>query len=198
MLMQCSASRCARGYSLIELLLAVSLLSVLAGLAVPLTTSTVDELRAAGAARHVAARVAATRLDAVRRSSTVGLRFVPVGSDYSFQGFVDGNGNGLRTAEITSGVDRPLGRPERLAEHFAGTTFGLLPGLPDLNGGTGSTDGVRVGSAAMLSVSPDGSCTSGTLYIRGRRSQFAVRILGATGRVRLFRYDVGARRWITR
>jgi hypothetical protein len=46
-------------------------------------------------------------------------------------------------------------------------------------------------------ISPDGSCTGGTLYIRGVRSQYAVRILGATGRARLFRYDWGSRTWTT-
>jgi prepilin-type N-terminal cleavage/methylation domain-containing protein len=186
------------GYSLVELLLVISLLGILAGVAVPVTRSTIDELRAAGAARHVAARVAAARLDAVRRSSTVALRFERAGADYAFTRFLDGNGNGLRAADITSGADRPLGRAERLHEFFAGTSFGLLPGIPDLNGATGSTDGVRIGSTSILSISPNGSCTSGTLYVRGRRSQFAIRILGATGRVRLFRYDFGTRQWITR
>lgn len=186
------------GYTLVEILLVISLLGVLAGVAVPVTTSTLDELRAAGAARHVAARVAATRLDAVRRSSTVALQFAPVGADHSFRPFVDGNGNGLRAADITTGVDRPLGRIERLEEHFAGTSFGLIPGIPDLNGAVGPASGVRLGTTMTLSVSPTGGCTSGTLYVRGRRSQYAVRILGATGRVRLFRYDTGARQWTTR
>ena len=188
----------AAGYTLVEILLVISLLGVLAGVAVPVTTSTLDELRAAGASRHVAARVAAARLDAVRRSSTVALQFVPAGADHSFRPFVDGNGNGLRAADITAGADRPLGRAERLEEQFAGTSFGLIAGIPDLNGAVGSSNGVRLGATTTLSVSPTGGCTSGTLYVRGRRSQYAVRILGATGRVRLFRYDTGARQWITR
>lgn len=186
-----------RGYSLIELLLVVALATVLAGIAVPMTRGTVEELRAAGAARHLAAIVADTRLDAIRRSSSVGLRFESVGDDYRFRAYLDGNGNGLRTAEITSGIDRPLARAERLSEEFPGVTLGLLPGIPDLNGSGASADGVRIGSSRILGVSPDGSCTGGTLYIRGVRSQYAVRILGATGRARLFRYDRGSRRWTT-
>jgi prepilin-type N-terminal cleavage/methylation domain-containing protein len=187
----------ARGYSLIELLLVIALATVLAGVAVPLTRGTVEELRAAGAARHLAAIVADARLDAIRRSSSVGLRFESLGGDYRFRAYVDGNGNGLRTAEITSGIDRPLARAERLSEEFPGVTLGLLAGIPDLDGGSASLDGVRIGSAKILSVSPDGSCTGGTLYIRGVRSQYAVRILGATGRARLFRFDRGSGLWIT-
>jgi len=186
------------GYTLLEVLLVISLFGVLAGVAVPITTSAIDELRAAGAARYLAARVAATRLDAVRRSSTVALRFDPNGSDYTFRPFLDGNGNGLRTADILSGADRPLGRAERLSDQFAGTAFGLLPATPDLDGALGNADGVRIGATSLLSISPNGSCTSGTLYVHGRRSQYAIRVLGATGRVRLFRYDRGAGRWITR
>ena len=188
----------AAGYSLIELVFALSVMATLAGLAVPLVSTTIDDLHAAGAARHLAARVASVRIDAVRRSSSVALRFERQGSDYAFTVFVDGNGNGVRAADITAGVDRPTGRRERLDDFFPHVSFGLLDGIPDIDGGTGNTDGVRIGSTAFLSVSPNGSCTSGTLYVHGRRTQYAIRILGATGRARFYRYDQGGRRWITR
>jgi prepilin-type N-terminal cleavage/methylation domain-containing protein len=187
-----------RGYSLIELIFALGLIGVLAGVAVPMVSGTIDYVHTAGAARYMAARVAAVRLDAVRRSTTVAIRFDGVGADYAFGLFLDGNGNGLRAADVAGGVDRPIGPSERLADRFAGTSFGLLPGTPDLDGSRASSDGVRIGSSSFLSVSPNGSCTGGTLYVHGRRSQYAVRILGATGRVRFYSFDTGAGRWITR
>ena len=187
-----------KGYSFIELILALSLIAVLAGFAVPVASGTIDDIHAAGAARHLAARVASTRLEAVRRSSTVALRFEPQDADYAFTPVLDGNGNGVRALDIAGGLDRALGPAERLQDRFAGTALGLLPGVPDLDGATGTSDGVRIGASAFLSISPNGSCTGGTLYVHGRRSQYAVRILGATGRVRFFRYDTGAARWITR
>ncbi|HJR58063.1 MAG TPA: GspH/FimT family pseudopilin [Vicinamibacterales bacterium] len=186
------------GYSLIELIFALSLIAILAGIAVPIASGTIDDIHAAGAARHLAARIAATRLEAVRRSASVALRFEPDGADYAFTPFLDGNGNGVRALDIAGGFDRAIGPTERLRHQFADTAFGLLPGVPDLDGGTGTPDGVRIGSSSFLSVSPDGSSTGGTLYVHGRRTQYAVRILGATGRVRFFRYDTGAVRWITR
>lgn len=186
------------GFSLLELLLVVAVMATLVGVSVPLVSGAIDELRAASAARHAAARVAAVRIEAVRRSSTVALRFVPAGADYTFTPVLDGNGNGIRASEIASGVDRVIGRTERLADFVGETAFGLLPGVPDLNGATGNPDGVRLGSTSILSMSPNGSCTGGTLYVHGRRSQFAVRLLGATGRARFFRYDMGTRRWVTR
>ena len=37
-------------------------------------------------------------------------------------------------------------------------------------------------------MSADGTATSGTLYVRGRRVQYAVRVLGVTGRTRMLQY----------
>ena len=186
------------GYTLVELLLVLAILTTVAGLALPLWSSTIEHLNASGAARHVAGRIAFARLDAIRRSSVVALRFERDGDDYRYRQFLDGNGNGLRAADVSAGIDTPLGAVERLGEHFRDVRFGLIPGIPEIDGGTGNADGVRIGSTSFLSLTPIGSATGGTLYIRGTRSQFAVRILGATGRTRLFFYDTGVRRWIPR
>lgn len=186
------------GYTLVELLLAISTIATLAGVAIPIASGTVDDLRAAGAARHMAARIATIRLDAVRRATTVALRFERRGTDYAFTTFVDGNGNGVRAADITQNIDKPVSAADRLRHHFPGVSFGLMPGVPDLDGSVASTEGVRIGATSFLSTAPNGSCTSGTLYIHGRRRQYAIRILGATGRVRLFAFENGGRRWIQR
>jgi prepilin-type N-terminal cleavage/methylation domain-containing protein len=188
----------ARGFTLVELLLTMALAVTLTGIAIPLLTTTMEGIRTAGAARHVAARIAAARVDAVRRSTTVGLRFVAVGTDYSSAVYLDTNGNGIRTADITAGIDVMLAPHERLLNNYPGVVFGLMTGIPDIDGGTSSTDGVRIGVSRILSVSPNGSATSGTLYLHGKRRQFAVRIFGATGRTRLFEYDTGAHCWVSR
>jgi hypothetical protein len=120
--------------------------------------------------------------------------------DYSFATCVDGNGNGLRTAEIASGTDQQITPAEFLGQRFADVQFGLAAGVPDLDGGwqTEDGDGVRIGSSRILTVGADGTATSGTLYVRGKRGQYAIRVLGATARVRLFQYQTGARAWIAR
>ena len=59
------------------------------------------------------------------------------------------------------------------------------------------TDGVRVGLSRLLTMNPNGTSSSGTVYVRGRdRSQYAVRVLGATGRVRVLKYDYVRGRWL--
>jgi hypothetical protein len=188
-----------RGRSLLEVLLVLATSFTMGALAIAQTSSAIDEMRTAVAARYVAGRIGSTRIDAVRRSSAVALRFEAVGDDYMYAPYEDGNGNGVRTAEIRNGVDRPLGPFERLGDKFPGVHFELAPGLPDADGQTGTgADGVRIGSAHILTMSADGTATSGTLYIRGRRGQYAVRVLGVTGRTRMLQYQSGDRVWLSR
>lgn len=187
-----------RGVSLLEVLFSLAIAATLVGIAVPITTSAVDEIRTAAAARYLAGKISTVRFEAVRRSSSMALRFEPAGDDYAITTHLDGNGNGVRTAEIRSGVDATLGPSERIRDNHAGVQFGLRPEIADLDGASSGSEGVRVGAARLLSVSPIGGATSGTLYLHGRRSQYAVRVLGATGRVRIFHYDPGARQWNSR
>ena len=186
------------GYTLVEVLFVLAIASTLAGIAVPMLRSAADDIRAAAAARALATTIMTARLDAVRRSAAVGLRFEDAVGDYVMSLHVDGNGNGIRTTEIRSGTDPALGAAERLGDRNPGIRFGLLTGIPDVDGGFGGTDGVRIGVARILVLAPTGGATSGTLYLHGKRSQYAVRVLGATGRVRVFHYNPGARQWNSR
>jgi prepilin-type N-terminal cleavage/methylation domain-containing protein len=187
------------GFTLLELLLVVALAVVLAAAAVPMTNAALDEIHTASAARYLAGRIMSTRMDAIRRSAAVALRFVASTPDYTFGPYADGNGDGVRTADIARGVDRPLAPAQQLRDQFPGVAFGLLAGIPDADGAAaGSPDGVRIGSARILTMSPEGTATSGTLYLRGRQAQYAVRVLGATGRTRVLRFDRGARTWNSR
>ena len=189
----------AHGVTYLEILFALAVAATVTATAIPWVSGALDDMRTGMAARYVASRIGATRLDAVRRSSAVALRFEPSGSDYRFAPYGDGNANGVRSAEIRDGVDPGLGPFERLEDRFAGVRFELGAGLPDADGlgGTGQ-DGVRIGTARILTMSSDGTATSGTLYIRGRRSQYAVRILGVSGRTRMLQYSATDHSWTSR
>ena len=189
----------ARGVTILELIFAMAASITVGALAVASSSAAIDEMRAALAARYIAGRIAAIRIDAVRRGASVALRFEPVADDYTFTPYEDGNGNGVRTAEIRDGIDRAVGGAERLGGKFPGVRFELAEGIPDVDGGTGTgRDGVRIGSARILTMGEDGTATSGTLYIRGRRGQYAVRVLGVTGRTRMLQYLPGNRTWLSR
>src|SRR5687767_15218998 len=116
-----------KGYSLLEVLLAITLMVIVGGAAIPLAHSSVDRSRAAGAARYVAGRMASARFEAVRRSAHVAIRFTAQPDGYSLQTYVDGNRNGVLTSDIAHGVDAPITVGERLDNHFSGVEFGIQP-----------------------------------------------------------------------
>jgi prepilin-type N-terminal cleavage/methylation domain-containing protein len=190
-----------KGYSLLELLMVIAIIVVVAGAAIPLAHGSVDRTRAAGAARYVAGRMAMARFEAVRRSAHVAIRFVEQGDGYWLRAYVDGNGNGVLSRDIGRGIDRPITVDERLDHHFSGVTFGILPNVPGIDPGQpfNTSDPIQIGASSLLSFNPTGACTSGTLFIRSLRgAQFAVRVLGATGRTRVFEFNFGDGRWRTR
>jgi prepilin-type N-terminal cleavage/methylation domain-containing protein len=178
-----------RGFTLIELMFVISLWAVIAGLAVPQVLVALDRQKAWAAARYLAARMAMARSYAVTRSAYVALRFTRLGDDVLFQMFVDGNRNGVRTLDIGSQVDQAIGVSARLSELFPGVVIGVTSDV--------GTDAVRIGATNLLSFSPLGSATPGTIYVRSREGlQLAVKITGATGRTRLLRYVPRTREWV--
>jgi Tfp pilus assembly protein FimT len=164
--------RGAAGVTLVELIFALALALVIASIAVPPVLAGVDRSRTRAAARFLAARMTLARAQAVARAATVALRFTADGQVLGT--YVDGNGNGVRVRDIEAGRDPALEPPVRLGDLFPGVAVAA----------------VDAGAAGILSFTAAGTSSSGTVYVRGReRMQSAVRVLGATGRVRVLRYD---------
>ena len=187
------------GLTLLELLFVVSIMATLTVIALPLSGNALDEIRTRMAARYLESRIMLARMEAIRRSCAVGLRFEPFDGDYVFATYADGNGNGIRAADIALAIDSPLVPAERLSDKYPGVRFELMADVPEIDGNTGGTrDGLRIGSARILTLTPIGSSTSGTLYVSGRRAQCAVRVLGATARTRVLQYHAGEGVWIQR
>lgn len=190
--------RGAHGYSLLDLALAVGLMATGTAAALPRLLGGLDEARVAGAARYVSARFYDTRMQAVARSTDVALRFTATTTGYVYAVYADGNGNGVLSRDIQNNVDRQIQAPEQLSSQFSGVDFGTLPGLPAIDAGSPAPgdDPVRFGVSNMVSFSALGSSSPGTLYIRGRgNTQYAVRVVGTTAKVRIFRFDARSRRW---
>ena len=185
-----TASRIAsRGYTLVEILFVTALIAIVSAMAAPQSLAALDRTRAAAAARYLASRMAMARSHAVMRSANVALRFDERPSGITFRMFADGNRNGVRTTDITSGVDQPLDPPASLSD--------LFPGVAIAVSGVAGDDPIRIGSSNLLSFTPVGTATAGSIYVRGRDgSQFVVRILGATGRVRVQYYDPRTAAWV--
>ncbi len=188
------------GYSLLEMLMAITLMVIMGGAGIALANSSVDRSRAIGAAGYVAGRMASARFEAVRRSAHVAIRFIEGADGYWLQPYVDGNRNGVLTPDIAAGVDSAIAASERLDNHFSGVEFCIQPHVTGIDPGPFNTaDPIQIGSSTLLSFSPMGSSTSGTLFVCGALgNQFAVRVLGATGRTRILEFNFGERRWLAR
>ena len=180
-------ARSGAGFTLLELLLVVALVLVLAGVAVPWSASALEGAKARGAARYVAARFSLARAQAVARTANVAVAFSAASSGVVLASYQDGNGNGVRVADIASGADVLVDGPVGLAELFPGVALTInSPTAPPLTGST-----------TLMSFTASGTASSGTIYLRGRdASQYGVRVLGATGRTRVLRYLAPKDQWV--
>jgi type II secretory pathway pseudopilin PulG len=186
------------GYTVLELIIAVTLSLTLGALAAPQLLATADDVRAAGAVRYVATRLQQARMEAVSRSAAVGWQFVSTTNGYTYTAYVDGDGNGVRSQDIQRAIDPQIGAVEKLADRFAGVEFGVIPGLPPVDPGATppGTDPIRLGSSNILTFTPLGTSSSGSVYVLGRHNlQYVVRILGETGKTRILKFDLRSRQW---
>jgi hypothetical protein len=190
--------RSTRGYSTLELVFVTATMVTIGGTTMPRVLATVDDYRAAGAARYISARLQRARMDAVTRSADVGVVVAQTATSYCYAVYLDGNRNGVRSTDIQKGTDRQLMASERLIDQFPGVDFGALPGLPSVDpGGTPpGSDPIRLGSSDIATFTAEGTSSSGSLYIRGRRgAQYVVRIYGQTGKTRVLKFDSRTWRW---
>lgn len=177
------------GYTLVEVMFVAGLIAVIVATAVPQISVGVERARTRAAARYLAAQMIFARTQAVGRSATVALRFQGDVRGATLTAFLDGNRNGVRTRDIESGVDRQIQPPARLEQLFPGVTIGA----PSDSGEAP----VQLGGTELLSFTPGGTSTSGTIQLRGRDgSRFAVRVFGVTGRVRVLRFDDRSSGWM--
>ena len=186
------------GYSLIELVFELGLIVTLGGIAIPPILAALDDFRAYGAVRYLSGRLHEARMTAIARNANTAMRFRGADRAYAYNVYLDGNRNGVRSTDIARGVDPEIQKEERLSDLFPGVDFGAVPGLPSVEPGNPppGDDPVRFGSTSMAVFSALGTSTPGSLYIRGRRdAQYAVRLFGQTGKIRVLKFNSQARVW---
>ena len=185
------------GFTIVELVAVVAVAVILASMTMPLSATVVDTGRVRAAAAFVASRFRLARIEAVNRVSNVGVVFDLVHGRWQIRACRDGTGNGLRRADIASGTDPCFDGPHEFSAMFPGVDIAVDPLLVRPAGEPGNPDPVRFGTPDIASFSPTGSCTSGSLFLRSTKGQqFAVRVSGANGRLRVFRYDRTPRAWV--
>jgi hypothetical protein len=187
-----------RGITVLELLLVLAIGSSL----LLLTAVSAFSLQATIAVRSAATETAAAfwraRSYAITTGRYTGLKFRRNGDRWEWTLYGDGNGNGIRNAEITSGIDPPLG------VHFPWTRNdvmpGIRPGAPDPSDPartlTPTTDPIRFGLSDICSFSPVGESSPGSVYLwDGRNRMGVVRIFGRSAKVGFLYWKTGEREW---
>lgn len=191
-----------RGQTLAELMAALAILGLLAGLAVPALGGLRERASLAGASSELATLLRTLRSRAIAEGQTLGLVFEREGSGWRYGVFADGDGDGIRAADVADGTDYPAARTARLPERWPGVDFGCLPlvrirRLPPASGFmVPPVDPIQFGSAKIVSLTPQGDASTGTLYLSdGRGRMSAIVMFGPTARVRVFRYDPDREEW---
>jgi prepilin-type N-terminal cleavage/methylation domain-containing protein len=194
--------RSSRGVTLIESVVAISLLAILAAVALPALARLGGSARTGAAARHLVSQFRSVRWMSIARARSHGLFFERDRDGWFWIVVQDGNGNGLRAAEVRSGTDHRLSGPHRLSDEIPRTDLGFPAGgpfrrIPPARGWIGSTDDpVRLGGTDLLAFSPLGTASSGSIYVTdGRAGLIAIVLYGRTGRISVWQHDPERRSW---
>jgi prepilin-type N-terminal cleavage/methylation domain-containing protein len=175
------------GFTLVELIIVIAILTILATVATPNLLSAVPMIRTGGAARQVLSDFRLARTLAIDKGVPAIVEFDAPGSGH-YRLFLDLDGDGAYTA----GTD-DLRREVSLPDHFKGVV------LKSNDSASATADGVNLDGAGANSIvfRANGSAsTSGAAYVmpsqdaggrndRNRR----VLVIRATGNVQIQSYD---------
>jgi Tfp pilus assembly protein FimT len=189
------------GWSLIDSIVTLALVGLLVSWAVPIAGRVVADVHTAAAAREFAVLFQALRWKSVSENRNVGLFFEQSGETWQWWEVRDGNGNGLRSAEVRNGTDVKSSGPQRIETTHRGVRLGFpagqaVPAIPPDSGVLGGGDPIRFGRSNLISFSPRGRSSSGTLFVTdGRHRLYGVRLYGASTRIRVWRWDDREKQW---
>jgi hypothetical protein len=161
-------------------------------------------LRSAISIRSAAGELAVifqrARALAITRGVVVGLKFRKNGDRWEWTVYRDGNGNGIRSTEITRGIDRPAGIAYVWMRNDVRPA--IIPDAPVPDpGDPGHSlqnvgDPIRFNSSDICSFSPVGESTPGSVYLWDGRERMAVlRVYGRSAKLRSLFYRRGSSRW---
>lgn len=185
------------GYSLLEFLVALAIVLIMGSVALPNIQGFRREAALVGAAQGFKAEFMRARSVAAARNAHTAIRFETDPSGLTlYSTYVDGNFNGVLSADIAAGIDQRIAGPFRLDAGQAGVEVGVLPEAPSPDGGALGLEPIRFGTSRMVSFSPFGTGTPGTFYLRTRISMAGVRVTGGSARVRIM--ILRGKRWILR
>ncbi len=193
------------GFTLVDLLLTTAILGIVVLVSTPPLLHSTARLRLRMAASEASRILFVARSYAVRHNANVGVKFHPGegGAATTWSLHLDGDGDGVRTADVRDGDDPPVPAPgggtRRVARFASGIGFGFPEGpLPRDPGGHPlgrRDDPIRFNRSDIAAFGPLGTATPGSLYLTDGALLAAVRVTGRTGRIRVLLYDEDDGEW---
>jgi len=176
--------RTATGSSLPEVVILLGVMAALLHAVAPEWVRWRQRQRLEGAADELALLVSTLRVRSASSGRAFGVRFRAQPPDLEWDIVRDGDGDGIRSEDIRSGVDVVVGGPHVLSTRYPGVRVGLPVGVRPPAGGTLPADGVAFGRADLLAVHPGGTTSSGSVYLCDLWERCAaVRLHGVSGRI---------------
>ena len=191
------------GFNLVEILVSLAVIITATAVGLPLLFEWASGLRVEMAAQEMAGILHKARIYAIRHDTKVAVKF-RTGTDGVVTHALhrDGDGDGVRNADIESGVDPEVGPPRRLAHLGRRIRFGFPAGEAPRDPGNPHRrmdrlhDPIRFNRSDLASFHPRGTATPGTIYLTdGRRHLSAVRVNNRSGKIKVLRYDPETEVW---
>jgi hypothetical protein len=190
----------ARGLSAAELLAVIAIGIAVVAAAAPAAVHLESAVSIRSAAGELEVLFQRARNLAITRGIVVGLKFRRNGDRWEWTVYRDGNGNGIRTIEITRGIDRPTGLS--YAWMRRDVRPGIILGSPVPDPGQPGRplqnvlDPIRFNGSDICSFSPVGESTPGSVYLWDGRDRMAVlRVYGRSAKMRTLFYRRGSAGW---
>jgi prepilin-type N-terminal cleavage/methylation domain-containing protein len=191
------------GVTLVEILIVLAMLSIVLAMGVPHLLAAHSQLRVNLAAAEAASEIRLARMTAVRSRRHVAVRFETREDGKVFTSvYGDGDGDGVLARDIDAGIDPRLRRSVPLRRIGSSVRLGCPPGPPPRDPGSPRhrlgrlDDPIRFNRSDMVSFSPIGASTPGSLYLTDGRTRLAVvRVYGRTGKVKVMVYDRRTEEW---
>jgi prepilin-type N-terminal cleavage/methylation domain-containing protein len=195
--------RSTSGQTLLELLVVMTIFGVLSMIAIPAITTMHCRTSLRVSAARVKQLLMRTKEEAVSLERTRGIRFQRSGRRWFWSIYDDGDDDGVRNADIASGVDVLIHGPEDLGVPHGSATIGIPPeGVRHPDDGKlliAETAPIRFGDSSICSFARDGSSTPGSVYLCDAGGGAAiVRSSGDGGRIRVLFYDRRKGKWLER
>jgi prepilin-type N-terminal cleavage/methylation domain-containing protein len=174
------------GFSLAEVMVAIAILVAITWFGMPALHAYTAESSLVARAEVFKGEFRRARSIAIRSNRQTALRFEQR-SDGIYVGiYRDGDFDGVLSRDIQRGIDPLVETPVRIGDATR-VRVGIAEGVPEPPPGRGMLDPedpIRFGRSDMISFSPLGTATPGTLYLTGYGLQMAVRVTGTDARIR--------------